>query len=199
MKTRHYEDVRGQLKTGDVILFDGKGPISMTIKYITRAKWSHVGMVYKIDDMLFCWESTSIGNTPDFDTGKIVNGVQLTLLSDRIRNYNGDDVVIRRLENELSAQQLEDIKTLRTLYRGRPYEKSKIELLKAAYDGVFGANKEDDSSLFCSELLAETYQAARLLPEPPDGLPSNEYTPKDFSRDLDLIGNKFVEEFKILC
>jgi hypothetical protein len=38
---------------------------------------------------------------------------------------------------------------------GRPYERDEIELLKSACDGKFGENKEDLSSLFCSELVAE--------------------------------------------
>lgn len=63
---------------------------------------------------------------------------------------------------------------------GRPYETNKIELLKAAYDGLFGDNKEDLSSLFCSELIAEAYQKMGLLTEK---LPSNEYIPKDFSEE----------------
>jgi hypothetical protein len=64
----------------------------------------------------------------------------------------------------------------------KPYERSQIELLKAAYDGFGGASSgEDLSSLFCSELVAEGYQAMGLLPEFPAGLPSNEYTPIDFS------------------
>jgi hypothetical protein len=64
----------------------------------------------------------------------------------------------------------------------RPYERSELELLKAAYEGPLGQSKgEDLSSLFCSELVAEGYQAMELLPEWPKGLPSNEYIPLDFS------------------
>jgi hypothetical protein len=40
--------------------------------------------------------------------------------------------------------------------------------------------------LFCSELVAEAYQQIRLLKEPPSGILSNEYTPKDFSEKKGL-------------
>jgi len=50
------------------------------------------------------------------------------------------------------------------------------------YDGIGGRNQKDLTSLFCSELLAETYIRMGLLPEDPKH-PSNEYTPKDFSSD----------------
>ena len=62
--------------------------------------------------------------------------------------------------------------------RNRPYEKSEIELIKSAYDGPWGHNEEDLSSLFCSELVAEAYQRVGLLS---NKKPSNEYTPKDFT------------------
>ena len=57
-----------------------------------------------------------------------------------------------------------------------------LELLRAAWDRLGGLSRSEDlSSLFCSELVAEAYQAMGLLDEPPRGLPSNEYVPIDFS------------------
>lgn len=67
---------------------------------------------------------------------------------------------------------------LRVELKGKHYESSKIELLKLAYDGPFGHNNEDLSSIFCSELVAEAYQRLSLVTEEK---PSNEYTPADFS------------------
>ena len=58
-----------------------------------------------------------------------------------------------------------------------------MELIKAAYDGWLGENQEDLSSLFCSELVAESYQRMGLLSSASSALPSNEFTPKDFSSD----------------
>ena len=66
-------------------------------------------------------------------------------------------------------------------------------MIKAAYDGPLGHNQEDLSSLFCSELVAEAYQRLGLLPKPPQGLPSNEYTPRDFAKNIDLQNNASLE------
>lgn len=63
--------------------------------------------------------------------------------------------------------------------------KNKLELIKAAYGGWLGDNKENLSSLFCSELVAEAYQRMGLLPEVGSAhkvKPSNEYTSRFFSR-----------------
>ena len=79
---------------------------------------------------------------------------------------------------DLPADSLERLMAFRKELRGRNYERSKLELLKAAYDGTFSQNREDLSSIFCSELVAEAYQRLGLFTE---SRPSNEYRPEDFS------------------
>ena len=69
----------------------------------------------------------------------------------------------------------------------RPYEKSILELVRAAWDGPFGRNEENLDSIFCSELIAEAYQAMGLLQcDTKGGAPSNEYTPKYFAEEGNL-------------
>ena len=138
-------------------------------------------------DGLFCWESTSISKTKDALSGKLVSGVQFTLLSDRLRDYDGR-IAVRRLSRDLTDEELLKFRQFRKAVRGRPYEQSRLELARAALDLIGPDNTEDLTSLFCSELLAELYQRLGWLPEPPHGLPSNEYTPKDFAEIIDLQG-----------
>jgi len=128
-----YHELRDELKTGDLILFSGKGAISNVIKLFSGGKWSHVGMVLRVpalDDAVLLWESTTLSDIPDIESELPTKGVQVVPLSQRLSKYRGG---------------------------------------------------EDLSSVFCSELVAEAYQAMGLLDEYPDGLPSNEYTPIDFS------------------
>lgn len=174
-----YENLRPSLKTGDVVLFSGKGGISTGIKWFTNSKWSHVGMVLKLTewDAVMLWESTTLSDIADVESGKERKGVQIVPLSERVRKYKGE-VSIRLLDIERTPEMLKELSLLRSEIKGRPYEKDKIELIKAAYDGPFGANKEDLSSLFCSEMVAEAYQRMGLLSEKKS---SNEYTPKDFA------------------
>lgn len=186
-----YEDIRDQLKTGDILLFSGKGGISDGIKFFTVSKWSHVGMVYRFDNSLdprgslFCWESTTLSDIKDADTGKLTKGVQRVELSERLERCfsKGYEISVRPLLKALTDDMILALNNFRHEVSGRPYEKDKIELLKAAYEGIFGDNKEDLSSLFCSELVAEAYQKMKLLTET---VPSNEYTPRDFSTEKSL-------------
>jgi len=187
-----YNDMRPQLKTGDIVLFSGKSAVSNIIKLFSGGKWSHVGMVVimeEFDRMVLLWESTTLSNIPDIETRTATKGVQLVPMSQRITTYEGE-VTIRLLNKAISDAMNQKLAEVRKELSRKPYERSQIELLKAAYDGIGGASSGDDlSSLFCSELVAEGYQAMGLLPEFPAGLPSNEYAPIDFSdrRQLKLL------------
>ena len=183
--TKQYAEIRDQLNTGDIVLFSGKGGISAGIKWATFSRWSHVAMVLRLVeyDFVTLWESTTLSNLTDLDTRMPMKGVQLIPLSDRVQSYGGEIAVRRLRDAPLDANAIQALMALRKEFRGRPYEKSQAELIKAAYDGPGGHNEEDLSSLFCSELVAESYQRIGLLNEKKN---SNEYTPADFSEKQGL-------------
>ena len=177
-----YCDIRDKLKTGDLVLFSGKSPIGQFIKLFSNSKWSHIGMVLKVDevDMLLLWESTTINNTPDAFTRKITSGVQTTVLSERLDNFDGE-VAVRFLQGDLSPESKLALKKLRDHLRGRPYEQSKVELVNSLMDMIgIEENKEDFSSVFCSELIAEGLQVMGVMST---DAPANEFTPRDFGED----------------
>ena len=174
-----YDMIRPTLGTGDIILFSGRGIIPTVIKWGTRSKWSHVAMVLKLAefDAIMCWESTTLSKVKDAVDGVAKKGVQIVPLSERIATYDGG-IAIRRLKVERTMTMLNRLKEFRHEVRNRPFEKDTIELVKSAYDGPFGHNVEDLSSIFCSELIAESHQRMSMLGEDKS---SNEYTPKDFA------------------
>lgn len=193
---KRYVDIRDELASGDLILFSGKGRISGAIKWFTAGRWSHVGIVHRIDshDMVLLWESTTLTSLRDVETGRAMHGVQTVPLSERIRQYQGE-MALRKLvapeEGETSGSFPRLLSALRREFAGRPYERSKLQLLRSALDGPgwFENREEDLSSFFCSELVAEAYQRMGLLLEPAEGgRPSNEYVPEDFgaARSLQL-------------
>ena len=190
-----YEEIRGQLQTGDIVLFSGRSRKSTSIKWLTLCPWSHVGMVLRMPpgsgplaDTVLLWESTNFDNLKDVLDGVARRGVQLVLLSERVQIYLGE-IAIRQLSVHRDDAMLDALSALRMKLRNRPFEEKKLELLRAVLDGPFERwhAPEDLSSLFCSELIAETYQAMGLLPDHPDAKPSNEYTPRDFAGDLTLL------------
>jgi len=188
------------LKTGDILLFSADGLYSNVVKSFTRSKWSHVAMIINNaqHDRLAIWESNSEKDAQDLLTGNYEEGVRLVCFNERINAFNGK-VSVRRLEGALLNEQLiEALDHLMVRVMNKPYEKSKAQLLGAVPKShLIGNKKEDLSSLFCSELIAEAYQELGLLP---CDISSNTYTPSDFSTEtgLELLGDFYLSEEKII-
>ena len=178
---------------GDIILFSGEGAFSKIIQLGTGSKWSHVAM-YAGNNQIF--ESTSIGNTIDAITGKLQNGVQLTDFDARVANYEGG-VAYRAITGRRNPAQEFVLAELIQSLHGTPYESSKWQLASAALDRLpWHANKQDESSLFCSELVAKVLRAMEILPFTAE--PTNEYTPADFGEKLKLLpGYKWGKTLKL--
>jgi len=176
-----YDEIRPNLRTGDMILFSGTGLASTIIKLMTRSPWSHVGLVVQLPffDTLLCWESTTLSKMKDITDGTIKKGVQIGVLSERVRTYRGR-VGFRPLLIPLQKGELKRLFEFRREVTNRPYEQDELELALSAYDGPLGHNTEDLSSIFCSELVAAAiHRARRCL----CCLNSNEYTPADLAKE----------------
>lgn len=204
-----YDEIRPTLKTGDIIGMSGRGLFSKLIRFGTRkrdpqgnrikTKWTHVALVIdpselaarqltvakrkKLDRTLLCFESTTLSQVRDIETGEFVKGVQTSLLSERIATYKGD-VWIRRLNKKLSKEQIEAIMALRQEVKGRSYERSWWSLVRAAIDWPFSRQRKDLSTIFCSELEAAAYQVANLLGLDPS---ASEHDPADFEIMRELL------------
>jgi len=175
----NYDDIRDDLKTGDIVLFSGMGRISDLIKFFSGSKWSHIGLVVKSDDfdMVLLWESTSLSSIDDIEDGIAKNGVQLVALSERIAQYDGE-ISVRQFEGEITPDMLVALKEFRRVSKNKPYEKSRWELASSLIDiGWFTENVEDFSSIFCSELVAEALEKMGIMN---GDLAANEFIPKDF-------------------
>lgn len=190
-----YSEIRNNLKTGDIVLFSGRDFVSKLIQFGTRSKWSHVGMIYRIYqlDFVTLWESTTLSDCVDLDSGTKRKGVQLTALSDRVRYYDGE-IAIRQLENPVTLAN-DRLLELRQKLKSKRYETSEAELIKSAFDFAGLNNKPDLSSVFCSELVAEAYKKLGLLT---DRLSSNEYTPSDFANISTLSNANKLTEIKLI-
>ena len=175
-----YAHLRPSLKTGDIVLMSGSSVFSRVIRKLTGSPWSHVGMVVRIEqfDTLLLWESTTNGHDKDVQTGTVKRGVQLVPLSKRVNDHDGG-LAFRPLSRSLDDEELRKLNDFRRSEKDKGYDFDGLELLRAALDsGLFWSNREDLAAYFCSELIAETYQALGFLDET---IPSNEYTPNDFS------------------
>lgn len=183
-----YDRARGGLKTGDMLLFSGSGIISTLIKLRTRSRWSHIGMVYKIDDedLVLCIES-------DKEQDGII-GVQAIELSRKIMKYRGK-VFYRPIYPVLSPQEVEKLREFRKKTVGIPYEKDLREL-RAAVSGVPLPEGSSRDSLFCSEIFVYALQHIGRMSKQVD--PST-FSPNRLARDIKThyINNSFGDLYAL--
>lgn len=126
------------------------------------------------------WEATADPGMTDLLTGETRGGVQLVDLNTWLEAYPAD-MALRRLTVTRTPQMLERAREFGQAVHGRPYEVSKLELVRALINRWWGRNRRENlGSLFCSELVAATYQRMGLLADRP---PANTYKPKDFSSE----------------
>jgi hypothetical protein len=176
MQEKKYTELRSQMQTGDLILFSGNTFVSKCIEFFTNSKISHVGLIIKLSDILYCYEV-------------IGSGVRLIDLNYRIKTYPG----ICYYRSVLWFRPLDitdQFLKLREEFKNKKYEKDIFEFIGSAWDKVFGLNKRDLKYLFCSEMVAEIYQRWEILDTKKS---SNEYTPDDFSK-INL-SNNFLKLF----
>lgn len=173
------------MKTGDVLLYKGKGPFSQLIMVPFEADYSHVEIVIRYGGKLCTFGSTSLGILADVITGKKICGVQIVPFDLRVSSYDGE-VFHRPIHGVRTLTQHTALDNFIAKHHGKPYEQSNWELVNAEIDGPlpWHVNKPDDSSLFCSETACMALRAMNIMLT--DNTPANEFTPSDFARDISM-------------
>jgi hypothetical protein len=186
-------------RTGDLILWSSNGTEATLVKFATGSFYSHIGIVLVLDAplhpkdsgvYLYHSPSDAIPGLVDrfSDPPRRKGGPQLNDLGNALyvcRHAKSIEVRRFRVENAdhpwasgvLATDRSETVAFARKEHTKR-YEQNTLELWRSAYDGPLGANTEDLSSYFCSELVAELLKQAGVIVTE---LPSNEFTPADFS------------------
>lgn len=177
----NYLKVRDLIQTGDVIAFSGRGLFSQIIKLRINCPISHVGIVVRSNDTtglfadsVLLLESTTLTKGLDADGMDVIKGVQMRWLSQVVESYDGD-VSIYQLKNYPTP---ENEKKMIDWLREKKFQKTAYDYKQIAYLGFKTKNLKDNenSTLFCSELVAKCLQKLGILSE--DYHPSL-MTPKD--------------------
>ena len=164
----NYNKAREMMQIGDLMAFGGKGLVSKTIKKITYSKVSHVGTIlysYVAGQRLVqIIESTSLGEG--------FAGVKINRMSDHLKNYDGD-IWWYPLRRDVREKFEENLFTRFVLkMKGRKYDK--FQAVMSVLD-IIPDTSEDLDKLFCSELIAEAYERARII----NNNNASEMTPQD--------------------
>ena len=129
---KYHQPINAQLKDGDIIFQSSKSGQSMAIQLATHSKYSHVGIIYKINDKWMVYEA--------------VQPVKTTALFDWINRGDDHHFVIKRLINAdevLTSGTLQKMKTVGQKFKGKNY------------DLYFEWSNE---RIYCSELVWKIYK-----------------------------------------
>ncbi len=186
-KLAKYDDIRDQMRPGDVIAFGGKTGVSDIVKTLTCSPVSHVAVVLQTQATYEAADSDRFFNLI-LESTKFDNflGVGSIRLSDRLRSYHGQAWWLP-LDRQLCQDKPFDQKAFFDfLYaqRGKPFDVP--QAFQAALDALerlLGPHspthaKEDLSAFFCSELVAAGLEAAGMVGD----INASEVTPIDLCR-----------------
>lgn len=127
-------DLFDLVEDGDIIFQTSKSSQSKAIQIATNSKYSHLGIIYKIDGNFFVYEA--------------VQPVKLTPFADWIKQGEEGHFVIKRLKNAdeiLTSDVKNKMKTEGEKFRGKDY------------DLYF---EWSDDKIYCSELVWKIYKNA---------------------------------------
>lgn len=125
--------LENQLQEGDIIFQTSKSAQSKAIQLATGSEFSHMGIIYKDEEVLFVYEA--------------VQPVKLTSLKDWIERCENAQFVVRRLRDNrlLTPANLNRMKETGKRFLGKDY------------DIYFGWS---DEKIYCSELVWKIYKEA---------------------------------------
>ena len=207
------EELKKQIRTGDLILFDSKNTgifrlFDSAIKFFTGSDYNHIAMVLvnptfmaktcnlPIENFLgyFVWESSWEG-TPDPQDEKIKLGVQLTPLEEVINNNRGK-FFIRKIEcsDELykktfNNNNLEDI---HEIVYDKMYDINPLDWVGALFRKDIDPQKTD--RFWCSALMGIIYSKLGIIV---DNIDWSILRPSDFSIEDKNKHLEFNEGFKL--
>jgi hypothetical protein len=152
------------LQTGDVLLFSGKGLSSDVIRWFTGSRWTHVGVVVRLDDAdePILLESNLGPESVDLISGEAQAGISLVQIERKLNDYQGEIAIRRRQGEPLTVRQRRLVRRLVKRLHRRPYRNY---LWRQVIDRLPGARRRDYSAMFCSELVAELYRRLGWLPQ----------------------------------
>jgi cell wall-associated NlpC family hydrolase len=178
LPVRGYDDVRRDLRSGDLVFCSGSYLFSGLIQRFTRSVWSHVGVVYRDENLqrVFILES---------ETGV---GVRLVPISKYLRDYHGrrrpyrGQIVVARVNPEPGDDKVRQAVSHGMDLLTKPYDN--VEILRIAVRIAFRVSRRtQDRKFICSELVDECFRAAGVRFARSD----NYISPQDIWRDPNVV------------
>lgn len=178
--TKSYNELRKDIRSGDILLCSGNAVFSNMIKQATHSPWSHVGFILRLDviDRIMVLESVeSIG-------------VRTVSLRSYVNDYNGTEkaypgtLMIAR-HKDLKQENIKNLSKHAIDLLGHPYNMQEVIRIAARVSmdtvGLNPANKDEltQREFICSEYAYECFRSVGVKI---DFDPMGFIAPADFAR-----------------
>jgi len=175
------------MDTGDVFLSRNEQSwFAECIRWGTWDNYSHVMLVDRVDEnVVFLFESVrNRDGAYDVMTEQQTNGVRLCEAVERLEVMFASQhqfevqvcLVKLQVQSPQQRQEIADrLHHFELQVSRRAFEQRRLSMVAAQLPMLFGLNHEDDSSFFCSELVAAAIRECQILPRE---LISSRVTPK---------------------
>lgn len=189
----HYDVIRPQLRSGDILLCSGNAFFSRLIQKATQSVWSHVAFILRLE---------AINRVMVLESVESI-GVRTVPLSSYVRNYNGSGkaypgrVLIAR-HSELKASEVPHLSQAAVNLLGYPYDKDEILRIAGRISTkAFGLGwKGDiaaigqDRAYICSEYAYQCYESVGVMI---DYDPAGFVSPADFAKTPAINAMNFLQ------
>tara|TARA_Y200000002_G_C22678245_1_gene662962 strand:+ start:1565 stop:2182 length:618 start_codon:yes stop_codon:yes gene_type:complete len=165
------------LKTGDLIMFNSNpnglfSILSNMIKIGTHSNYTHIGMILKDPSFispslkgLYVWESGWEGE-PDPQDNKIKLGVQITPLTQMIKNFDDAQITIRKIECNSDTFNNDILNQIHKVVYEKPYDIMPLDWILAIFRKDIKPQKTN--RFWCSAFVGYIYTKCGILKENTD-------------------------------
>jgi hypothetical protein len=137
-----YQEIRPLIVSGDCILWKGNGFISRAIR--VWSEYSHASLVVKLDRYRNLWNRV-------FLVEALETGLELRLLSERLKGYDGEAYLFRVGLDEEKAEEVVQV-ALTACALGVRYD------YKSLFRNIVGRVSLDARRYFCSEFVYDIWK-----------------------------------------
>ncbi len=152
IKKAKYEEIRLQIKNGDVFLYRGQGIVAGIIRWLTHSTYSHAGIAVWWNERLMVMEA-------------VMRGVRVTPVSRNLFQHKGS-VEWFTCKKEISEEDRLRMVIFAQEELGKSYARWKAVLfgVKVLFKRDLGKKDElrMENKLFCSQYVARIYNAIGL-------------------------------------
>jgi hypothetical protein len=151
-KISRYEEVRLQIKNGDVFMYKGKKIFSRLIRWLTKSPYSHAGIAVWWNERLMVMEA-------------VMRGVRVAPLSRNIYQHKGN-IEWFSCKKEIAEEDRLRMVIFAQEELGKSYARWKAVLFGLKVLFKRDLNKKDElrmeNKLFCSQYVAQIYNSIGL-------------------------------------